>query len=42
MKRLDDEMKDFEGGVSQASTIETELAGAMSSAITGIIDGDDC
>ena len=40
MKRLEAELKDTEGMiVSLAQTIEGELGRAMSSAITGLIDG---
>ena len=40
IKQLETELADFEGMVvSLAQTIESELAGAMSNAITGIIDG---
>ena len=40
IKQLETELTDFEGMVvSLAQTIQTELAGAMSNAITGIIDG---
>ena len=40
VKQLEDDLNDFDGMViSLAGTIESELGSAMSSAITGIIDG---